>query len=143
MSLSKGLKIGIGIGVGLLLVLVVVPLTMCVVCTGCATSGGVATVVADSTGEALAEARQAQTRADGRVLLGASVLHQVHAGSCPASCDELVSAGRISGTARIVDAWNNDWRFECDDTSNGRVVSAGPDGAFGTADDIIITDDDL
>jgi hypothetical protein len=56
--------------------------------------------------------------------------------SCPKP-DELVSAGLVSQHIRENDAWDKPYRIECG--PKGPVVtSAGPDGAFGTSDDIVI-----
>ncbi|MFK7999063.1 MAG: hypothetical protein AB8H86_05675 [Polyangiales bacterium] len=53
---------------------------------------------------------------------------------CP-SMTRLLAGGYLDGAMRTEDAWGNDFRLSCE----GRevyAVSAGPDGEFGTDDDI-------
>lgn len=69
------------------------------------------------------------------------ILHAADAyavGSAQAGCptiSELVEAKSLGEADRVEDAWGNRFRIVCDD-SGPRVVSVGPDGHLGTADDV-------
>ena len=57
---------------------------------------------------------------------------------CPATEDELFTAGYADGIAR--DPWGRELRLSCTTSSAAddvTVTSAGPDRIFGTADDIV------
>ena len=67
------------------------------------------------------------------------MLYQTKKGKFPKSMDDLIaedSQGRSYFDENMrLDPWNNDYKFE----SKGMkfvVISAGPDGQFGTEDDI-------
>ena len=45
-------------------------------------------------------------------------------------------AGKYVSARGLVDPWERDIQFTCADDGDARVVSAGPDGIFGTSDDI-------
>jgi hypothetical protein len=53
---------------------------------------------------------------------------------CPATKDDLVANGYLSAHD-LVDPWGRSIAYWCTDEDK-RVISAGPDGAFGTFDDI-------
>ena len=95
----------------------------------------IATGVAFAVIPMLSEARVTQTSTDMRVIHGAVTLYMVHHGSCPESVQALVEDGRLSGSARTTDAWNHEFQISCDGPEPV-VISAGPDGQFGTEDDI-------
>jgi len=62
----------------------------------------------------------------------------VQSGSCPRSEGELISARLLPGPA--VDPWGRRLFYTCLKTSDDLIVearSAGPDGVFWTADDIV------
>ncbi len=56
-------------------------------------------------------------------------------GRLPATLDELRKSRLL--TAAAVDAWGREIRYEVTGETGFRLVSAGRDGVFGTADDII------
>lgn len=96
----------------------------------------IATGVAFAVIPMLGEARATQTNTDMRVIQGAVTLYMVHHGSCPASVGDLVEDGRLSRSARTIDAWNNEFQIICEGESEPIVISSGPDGSQGTEDDI-------
>jgi len=60
------------------------------------------------------------------------------AGSAQAGCptiSELIESRALDDADRTEDAWGNRFRIVCDGPAP-RVVSAGPDGHMGTADDV-------
>ena len=59
---------------------------------------------------------------------------QIDQRRCPRTSGDLV-AGKYVSAKGLVDPWGGPFQFNCtrDDT---RVASAGPDGTFGTADDV-------
>jgi len=59
-------------------------------------------------------------------------------GRTPENLQELRTAGLM--TSGAIDAWGTDFRYERRSESAFRLVSAGKDKIFGTADDIIIED---
>jgi general secretion pathway protein G len=96
----------------------------------------IATGVAFAVLPMLGEARATQTGTDMRVIQGAVTLYMVHHGNCPDSVQTLVDDGRLSRSARTVDAWGNEFTIACEGESEPVVISAGPDGQMGTQDDI-------
>jgi general secretion pathway protein G len=52
-----------------------------------------------------------------------------------ATVDQLVEDKVLDKSKARTDAWDHDFRIECDGTEVG-VISAGPDGQFDTEDDI-------
>jgi hypothetical protein len=60
--------------------------------------------------------------------------YQVDQRRCPKTSDDLV-AGKYLTAQGLVDPWKRTIQFKCTDNDT-RVVSAGPDGAFGTTDDV-------
>lgn len=75
-----------------------------------------------------------QTSADAQNLRSAVQLYMMENNECPKSAEEL--AGEyLDETKRTTDAWDNSFRIECEG-ANVYVTSAGPDGKFGTEDDI-------
>ncbi len=61
-------------------------------------------------------------------------LYRLDKDDCP-TVPDLVRADVIDRTSRIVDSWENPFRIECEG-NDIFVVSAGPDGAFDTPDDL-------
>ena len=49
--------------------------------------------------------------------------------------DDLVEDAALDSSKRTTDAWERDFQLECSD-GNINVVSAGPDGQFGSEDDV-------
>ena len=61
--------------------------------------------------------------------------YQIDQHRCPIDSDDLV-AGKYVNPRGLVDPWNRAIQFTCTDEDT-RVVSAGPDKIFGTADDVV------
>jgi hypothetical protein len=57
-------------------------------------------------------------------------------GSAPADLKELFTSRLVGGDAS--DAWGRPIRYEKLSDSDFRLTSAGPDGRFGTKDDIVV-----
>ena len=71
-----------------------------------------------------------------REIDSAIAQYQIDQRRCPRELDDLV-AGKYVNAHGLVDPWKRTFQFKCtDDDDDTRVVSAGPDGIFGTADDI-------
>lgn len=77
--------------------------------------------------------RFAQTRVI--ALRDAVATYQIETGRCPTTSYELI-AGRYIKPAGLIDNWGTGIRVSCTD-DQVRVMSAGPDHRFGTADDVI------
>ena len=60
--------------------------------------------------------------------------YQIDQHRCPRTFDDLV-AGQYVNALGLVDPWKRSIQFTCTDEDT-RVFSAGPDGIFGTTDDI-------
>jgi hypothetical protein len=60
--------------------------------------------------------------------------YQIERNRCPTTSDDLIAGGYIDAR-RLVDPWRTPIAFSCS-TEDTNVVSAGPDRAFGTPDDI-------
>ena len=56
---------------------------------------------------------------------------------CP-SFEELVIAKEISAASRNVDPWQHPYLIRCGGHEEVRIESAGPDGQFGTYDDVVV-----
>ena len=70
-----------------------------------------------------------------RELRGQVRLYRLeHAGACP-NVDELLEAGAVDEETSPTDVWGQPWRIECQ--PRVEVRSAGIDGAFDTADDVV------
>ncbi len=74
------------------------------------------------------------TITDATTIRSAVQLYRLDNDDCPVVAD-LIRADVIDPTSRIVDSWENPFRIECEG-NDIFVVSAGPDGAFGTLDDL-------
>lgn len=70
-----------------------------------------------------------------RQLVESIVAHQVATGELPAGVEDLDAGGAF------VDSWGTQLRFEYEDERASPVIviitSAGPDGEFGTEDDVV------
>lgn len=60
-------------------------------------------------------------------------------GRLPSSLEELRQARLLLGAA--FDAWGREIRLETSGQTAFRLISAGPDGQFGTSDDLILSRD--
>jgi hypothetical protein len=78
------------------------------------------------------------TRANMQVLQRIIASYIATEGQPPAGLQDLRSAGMLAGSVR--DAWGREIRYERRSDSSFRLTSAGPDGIFGTADDIRVDD---
>ncbi len=74
------------------------------------------------------------TVCDATTIRSAVQLYRLDKDDCP-TVPDLVRADVIDRTSRIVDSWENPFRIECEG-NDIFVVSAGPDGAFDTRDDL-------
>ncbi|QQR89517.1 MAG: type II secretion system protein GspG [Myxococcales bacterium] len=80
------------------------------------------------------KAKIKQTTADVQTVRSAAIIWLSDNTGCP-SVGELIENKFLDQGARTQDAWGNDFRIEC--TSDDiEVSSGGPDGEFGTEDDI-------
>jgi hypothetical protein len=71
-----------------------------------------------------------------RVLAAAEAWQSEKPEGCP-TLTGLTDAGYLSSDVRTDDAWGTRFRIVCSDRSTS-VHSAGPDGHFGTHDDVVI-----
>ena len=69
------------------------------------------------------------------IRMGATLWVETH-GECP-TADEILEAHLVSESLRAEDAWDNPYVITCSDARAPVVSAAGPDGKFGTADDIV------
>lgn len=83
----------------------------------------------------LKKAQVKQTATDAKTIASAAEMFMAEgSGECP-SVSQLIEEKILSDKLNTKDAWDNDYQIECDE--DGPVVrSAGPDGQFGTEDDI-------
>lgn len=82
----------------------------------------------------LQKAKVRQTGTDAKTIASAAEMYMAENNECP-TVQALVEQKIISDRLATKDAWDNDFLIECDE--DGPIVrSAGPDGEFGTEDDI-------
>ena len=94
--------------------------------------GGKTPIQSDLDG--LAQAQSDLTKANMQVLQKIIASYAASEGQPPASLQELRTAGMFTGS--VQDAWGRDIRYERRSDSTFRLISAGKDGIFDTADDI-------
>jgi len=96
----------------------------------------IATAVGVAVLPQLEKARIKSTRTDAQTIRSAVTMYLAdHAGeSCP-TIEDLISDAALDRNKRTTDAWEREFQVQCDD-GNISVVSAGPDGQFGSEDDI-------
>jgi general secretion pathway protein G len=84
----------------------------------------------------LNKARIDSTRTDAQSIRAAAQMYLMEnpGGGCP-SMDDLVEERIVDSTKRITDAWDNQFQIDCEG-GDIYVISAGPDGQFGTEDDV-------
>lgn len=75
-----------------------------------------------------------QTSTDAQNLKSAAQLYLMDHNECPKDAEEL-RGEYLDDSKRAADAWDNDFKIECEG-SNIYVISSGPDEQFGTEDDI-------
>lgn len=81
------------------------------------------------------KSQKRQTLTDAQAVKAAVLLYMTDNNGCPSSSTELQQEGYLDRSKRATDAWDNDFQIECEG-DDIYVVSAGPDGQFGTEDDI-------
>lgn len=96
-------------------------------------AGGVALAVFPQ----LKKAKISDTRTGAQTIRSAAMLWILdHSGECP-STDQLVEDGQLDKGKKTVDAWDNAYTIECND-SEITVSSGGPDEQRGGEDDITV-----
>jgi hypothetical protein len=70
-----------------------------------------------------------------REIDNAIAQYQIDQRRCPKRPNDLL-VGKYVSARGLVDPWERDIQFTCADNGDTRVASAGPDGIFGTSDDI-------
>ncbi len=94
----------------------------------------IATAVGVAVIPRLEAARIDSTRTDAQSIRSAVQMYKVENHDCPSSVEDL-AGDYLDSSRRMVDAWDNDFQIECEG-NDIFVVSAGPDGQFGTEDDV-------
>lgn len=96
----------------------------------------IATAVGVAVLPQLDKARIKSTRTDAQTIRSAVTLYLADHPSerCP-TIDDLISDAALDRSKRTTDAWEREFQVQCDG-SNVDVLSAGPDGQFGSEDDI-------
>jgi general secretion pathway protein G len=81
------------------------------------------------------KSQKRQTLTDAQAVKAAVLLYMTDNNGCPSTSTELQEEGYLDRSKRATDAWDNDFQIECEG-DDIYVVSAGPDGQFGSEDDI-------
>lgn len=83
----------------------------------------------------LQKAKVKQTATDAKTISAAAEMYMAEGnGECP-TVQQLIDQKILSDKLNTKDAWDNDFQIECNE--DGAIVrSAGPDGQFGSEDDI-------
>ena len=81
------------------------------------------------------KSQKRQTLTDAQAVKAAVLLFMTDNNGCPSTPTELQEEGYLDRSKRATDAWDNDFQVECEG-DDIYVISAGPDGQFGTEDDI-------
>jgi hypothetical protein len=84
--------------------------------------------------EAKDAAAVVQTAANLQAVETAVVAFMSERGGAPASLEDVRKAGLLPGGA--LDGWGRAVKYERISEVSFRIISAGPDGRFGTADDV-------
>ena len=94
--------------------------------------GGVAVMA----GNSLKSAQNDATKNDVIKMVGMVEMYQVQKrGKCPKTMEDIKKAGILTRVKK--DPWGNTFKIICPGEHDGiDIASAGPDGEFGTADDI-------
>jgi hypothetical protein len=80
-------------------------------------------------------AAETQTRANLQAVEIAVVAYMADAGSAPGALSALQNLRLLPAGA--IDGWGRSLKYERISDSSFRVISAGKDGVFGTADDLV------
>ncbi len=96
----------------------------------------IATAVGVAVLPSLKKSQVKNTRTDAQAVRAAVTMYLAEnpGEDCP-TVDDLLEGGYLDKGRRTTDAWDNDFQIECEG-DNVVVISAGPDGQFGTEDDI-------
>lgn len=86
------------------------------------------------------KSQRRQAVSDAQAVSAAVLLYMADSNRCPASSQELQNEGYLDRSKRATDPWDNEFQITCEG-DDIYVVSAGPDGQFGTEDDIAGPDD--
>ena len=86
------------------------------------------------------KSQKRQTLTDAQAVKAAVLLFMTDNNGCPSTSTELQEEGYLDRSKRATDAWDNDFQIECEG-DDIYVICAGPDGQFGTEDDIDGPDD--
>jgi len=81
------------------------------------------------------KSQKRQTLTDAQAVKAAVLLYMTDNNGCPSTSTELQEEGYLDRSKRATDAWDNDFQIECEG-DDIFVISAGPDGQFGSEDDI-------
>ncbi len=84
----------------------------------------------------LGQARADLTKVNGQQVQRAVLTFLSASGRLPENLRELQPQGLL--LAGAADGWGRQFRYEKTGDSSFKLVSAGKDGAFGTADDIVL-----
>lgn len=86
------------------------------------------------------QSRRQQAKTDLRTVLPVAEKWRVDHGAseCP-TLERLVNEKEISAGTKLTDPWDRRYEIWCEGEQL-RVASAGPDGRFGTRDDIVVFD---
>ncbi len=82
-------------------------------------------------------AAEVQTRANLQVVEGVVVAYMSESGEVPSSLSQLQKQRSLPAGA--LDGWGRSLKYERISESSFRLTSAGKDGVFGSADDIVRT----
>ncbi len=63
------------------------------------------------------------------------MVYRLEHDACPTP-EQLVASGLVRRNSSIRDRWESPFRVECSEPGDIVVISAGPDRAFGTHDDL-------
>jgi general secretion pathway protein G len=83
----------------------------------------------------LQQAKIQETETGVETVRSAVTLHIATTNSECATIDQLIEGKQLDKNKATKDAWDRDFRIECDGTEIN-VTSSGPDGQFDTEDDI-------
>lgn len=83
----------------------------------------------------LEKAKIQETQAAVQAVRSAVTIYRATNNADCATIDQLIEDKVLDKTKATTDAWDRDFRIECDGTEIN-VTSAGPDGQFDTEDDI-------
>jgi hypothetical protein len=83
-----------------------------------------------------ADPKTVATESGRRVLGAAEAWQSENPAGCP-TLTELAESGYLASEVRVDDPWGSRFRIVCSEKA-ASVRSAGPDGRFGTVDDVLV-----